>query len=138
VLNINRENRCETAQRHRYSKLFPAQTSLTSFQSTILSSSSSLSLSLSLKRKKKTEQNETNKQTLVSIIAVVVVQNIDERLNCLALQDKGEREREKKRDRADRESHRGDEEDDKLQIPDILISSGLPSLSCGEWGRFVC
>jgi hypothetical protein len=106
VLNINRENRCETAQRHRYSKLFPAQTSLTSFQSTILSSSSSLSLSLSLKRKKKTEQNETNKQTLVSIIAVVVVQNIDERLNCLALQDKGERERERERQGGSRKSSR--------------------------------
>jgi hypothetical protein len=66
----------------------------------------SLSLSLSLKRKKKTEQNETNKQTLVSIIAVVVVQNIDERLNCLALQDKGEREREKERQGGSRKSSR--------------------------------
>jgi hypothetical protein len=106
VLNINRENRCEKAQRHRNSKLFPAQTSPTSFQSAILSSSSSsssssslsLSLSLSLskeKEKEKTEQNETNKQTLESIIAVVVVQNIDERFNCLALQDKEEREKER-------------------------------------------
>jgi membrane protein implicated in regulation of membrane protease activity len=40
-----------------------------------------LLLSLSLKtrrKKKKTEQNQTNKQTLGSIIAVVVAQNIHE------------------------------------------------------------